>query len=59
MDDGVMSYTAQLIKLYLITDVKDSVATKKLENDYLATLHKQLLLILFLLQALMRMPLSC
>ena len=45
-NDGVMSYAVQLIKLYLIiTDVNDAVLTGN--GEYLATLHKQLLVNFF------------
>ena len=45
-DDGVMSYAVHVIKFYLIiTDVKDAVSTGN--GDYLATLHKQLLVNFF------------
>ena len=45
-DDGVMSYAVHLLKLYLIiTDVKDAVSTGN--GNYLATLHKQLLVNFF------------
>ncbi len=57
-DDGVMSYAVHVIKLYLIiTDVKDAVSTGN--GDYLATLHKQLLVNFFLPQVSMHMPLKC